>query len=265
MRRLALAALSAVVLSTPAFACGHSGLHVGVGPLYLGIGHYHPCPAAVAVVPVPPLPAPPALPVAVIPVPVPEPMAMVEIEPPLPPPPMVVAPVVIPAPVVVPVPPPPPVVAAPIVVAPPDEPQRLAVKWMPGFSAPVAIGDSFGVGQPTLGQSFGIEYRLSHYFALRGDLEMRSGARSFDVPGLKFSILPHSRLRPFVSGGLALGQSAADPNNGLSIGFVGAAGLDLILFKYLFVTGEVRYRNFPADCCSLPRISGLVGIGASFF
>ena len=52
---------------------------------------------------------------------------------------------------------------------------RLAVKWMPGLSTSVAW-DKMGFGAPTLGQNFGLEYRLSHYVALRADLEMRSGA-----------------------------------------------------------------------------------------
>jgi hypothetical protein len=264
MGRLAIAAVGAVLLSAPAFACGSHGVNIGIGPLYLSIGHYHPCEETVVVAPqVVVMPAPPMVvappPVLAVPVPM-----MVDPED-MPPPPMVVAPVVV-APVVVapPMPPAPPVVvAAPIVAVPVDEPQRVAVKWMPGFSAPIKF-DGLALGEPIIGQNFGIEYRLSHYFALRGDLEMHSGAMSFDVPGLKFALFPHSRVRPFVSGGLALGKNAADPNDGIAVGFVAAAGLDVILFKYLFLTGEVRYRDFPADCCALPRVSGLVGIGASF-
>ncbi len=142
------------------------------------------------------------------------------------------------------------------------EVQRVAVKWTPGFSVPVSFDHGLGVGSPALGQSFGLEYRLTHIFALRADMEMRNDARSFDIPGLKISA-PFSRFRPFVSGGLSLAQSAAAP--GTDIGFVAAAGIDIVLFRHFFITGEARYHAFPADCCSLPRVSGLVGIGASFF
>jgi len=272
MRRLAsaFAVLAGVLLSGSAFACGHHhGVHVGLGPLYLSLGHYHPCEEVVIAPPVAYVPAPMVVVPAPVPVPVPVAVAapVYVAEEPMMPPPMVVAP----APVVVaPVaPPPPPMVAAPVVVAPavvappPDEVQRVAVKWMPGFSAPIDT-DKKALGQPILSQNFGLEYRLSHYWALRGDLEMHSGAMSIDVPGLKFSLLPHSRVRPFASIALSLGKNAADPTDSIAVGFTGAAGLDIILFKYVFLTGEVRYRNYPSDCCSLPRVSGLVGIGAQF-
>jgi hypothetical protein len=271
MRRLALAAVTAVSLSTPAFACGHHGLAIGLGPLYLAVGHAHPCPEVIAAVPVVvPVPVPGPVPM-VMPVPIPAPLPVIVEEEPMVPPPMVVAPapvMVVPAPVVVAAPPPPApaVVVAPPVVAPPppDEPVRLAVKWMPGLSTAVQW-DKMGFGSPTLGQNFGLEYRLSHYVALRADLEMRSGAMNIDVPGLKFSLLPHSRIRPFASGGLSLGKNAADPNNGIAVGFVAGAGLDVMIFRWLFLTGEVRYHSYPAECCSLPRVSGLVGLGAQFF
>jgi hypothetical protein len=225
--------------------------------------------AAVPVVVPVPVPAPVPI---VMPVPIPAPLpVVVEEEEPMMPPPMVVAPapvVVVPAPVVAAPPPPPapPVVVVPVAPPPPPEegPVRLAVKWMPGLSTSVAW-DKMGFGAPTLGQNFGLEYRLSHYVALRADLEMRSGAMNIDVPGLKFSLLPHSRIRPFASGGLSLGKNAADPNNGIAVGFVAGAGLDVMIFRWLFLTGEVRYHSFPAECCSLPRVSGLVGVGAQFF
>jgi hypothetical protein len=278
MHRLAstFAVLAGVLLSSPAFACGHHhGVQVGIGPLYLSLGHYHPCEEVVMAPPVVYVPAP----MVVVPAPVAVAVAtpMYVEEEPMMPPPMVVAP----APMVIAVPPPPAVVVAPVappappmvaapvvvapavVVAPPDEVQRVAVKWMPGFSAPIDT-DKKALGQPIIGQNFGLEYRLSHYWALRGDLEMHSGAMSIDVPGIKFSLLPHSRVRPFASVGLSLGKNAADPTDSIAVGFVGAAGLDIILFKYVFLTGEVRYRNYPSDCCSLPRVSGLVGIGAQF-
>jgi hypothetical protein len=44
-----------------------------------------------------------------------------------------------------------------------------------------------------------------------------------------------------------------------------AAGLDINVFRWLFVTAEARYAVQPGNCCALPRVTGLVGAGVQFF
>src|SRR5258707_636770 len=83
------------------------------------------------------------------------------------------------------------------------------------------------------------------------------GARSWDIPGLKVSLFPESRVHPFGSLSLALNQTDAAANR-VSIGFMAAAGIDITLFRYFFVTAEARYAAVPGNCCALPRVTGLV-------
>ena len=56
-----------------------------------------------------------------------------------------------------------------------------------------------------------------------------------------------------------------DEKNRVSLGIMGAAGLDILVFRWLFVTAEARYAVQPGNCCALPRVTGLVGAGVQFF
>lgn len=270
LRTRLLAAFAVVFTSAPAFAC-HRHLFF-----------WHGCretPApAVAVAPmVVPLPVPHVVPVPVV-LAAPPPPRVVYVqaeEAPLPPPPMVVAPVVVapappppPAPVVV-VQPRPVVAAAPVVVAqpqlPPEEPvKRIALKYAPGISA-VLDTEAKEFGPASFTNSIGAEFRLSRYFALRGDVELRQGSRSWQIPGLKVSLFPSSRVHPFASASLMINQVDNAPANRVSLGFMAAAGLDITVFRWLFLTAEARYQVQPGNCCALPRVAGLVGVGVQFF
>lgn len=195
-------------------------------------------------------------------------------EAPMPPPPLVVAqPVYVapppPPPVVYIAPRPAPVVAAPVVVAQPVQQEeegvkRVAVKYAPGISA-VLDTQAKELGPASFVNSIGAEFRLSRYFALRGDAEFRSGARTWNIPGLKVSLFPNSRVHPFASASLAINQVDGAPANRVSLGLMGAAGLDITVFRWLFVTAEARYAVQPGNCCALPRVTGLVGVGVQFF
>lgn len=258
------AAAVVVLTSAPAFAC-HRHLFFR--------HHCRDTVPAVAFAPlVVPLPIPHVVPV---PVPVyvaPAPPPVVYVQDDFPPPPMVVAQPMVVVPVA-PLPPPPPVAPAPVVVAPvvvaqlppQEEPfKRVAVKYQPGLSA-VLDTQAKEFGPPSFSNNFGAEFRISRYFALRGDVELRSGARSWQIPGLKVSLFPNSRVHPFASASLAINQVDGVPANRVSLGLVGAVGLDITIFRWLFVTAEARYAVQPGNCCALPRVTGLVGAGVQFF
>jgi hypothetical protein len=266
-----LAAALVVLTSAPAFACHR----------HLFFWHHcnEPLIGAQVAVPVP-LPLPPIVPMMMaVPVPVPVYVAQVE---PMPPPPMVVAPEpmyaplppvvpepVAPAPVyVAPAPAPvymapaPVVIAAPVVVTHEETVARLAAKWMPGLSAPLSWEDR-QIGPSSFTNNFGVEARINNYFAIRGDLEIRNGARNWDIPGIKVAAFPFHRVHPFASLSLAINQADSVPNK-VSLGFMAAAGFDITLFKYFFITAEARYSAVPGNCCALPRVTGLIGVGVQF-
>ncbi|MBK7865481.1 MAG: hypothetical protein IPJ65_44160 [Archangiaceae bacterium] len=258
-RKSLLAALTVVFTSAPAFAC-HRHLFF-----------WHHCQETVVAV------APPIIP---IPIPIPAPVyvaqapVQVYVQGDMPPPPMVVAePVYVappPAPAPVVVARPVAVVPAPVVVVQPQQPKeeepgyaRLAVKWAPGLSA-VVDTQAKAFGPASFAQNFGLEFRLSRYFALRGDLELRSGARSWDIPGIKVSLFPSSRVHPFASASLSINQVDGQPANRVSLGFMAAAGLDITVWRWFFLSAEARYNTIPGNCCALPRVTGLVGAGVQF-
>lgn len=260
-----LAAAVVLLTSAPAFAHCHRHLFFW--------HHCNETPAVqVAVAPVfVPLPVP-----HVVPVPVPAQVYVADSD--FPPPPMVDAePVYAPPPA----PPQPPVVyvapaprpvvvATPVVAAQPvqkeEEPslKRLAVKWAPGITA-VLDSEAKELGPASFANNFGAEFRITRYFALRADLELRSGARSWEIPGLKVSLFPSSRIHPFASASLSINQADGQPANKVSLGIMGAVGLDLTIWNWLFVTAEARYNTVPGNCCALPRVTGLVGAGVQFF
>jgi hypothetical protein len=280
-----LAAAVVVLSSAPAFACHR----------HLFFWHHCNEPLIAAVpVPMPPvIPIPIPMPVAVAapmyvaePMPMPQPpMVVAQAAPALPygytelppvvgepvavspapvyaaPGPVYVTPVPV-APIVVAPPPAPVVVAAPMVVTHEETVQRLAAKWMPGISAPVSWEDR-AIGPGSFTNNIGVEARINRYFAVRGDLELRNGVRNWDIPGIKLSAFPGHRVHPFASISLSITQADATPGK-VSLGYMAAAGLDITLFRYFFITGEVRYSDVPGNCCALPRVTGLVGAGVQF-
>lgn len=140
----------------------------------------------------------------------------------------------------------------------------ISVRYAPGISAPVSIDEkSFGVGPAAWVHSPGVEVRISRYFSIRADAEIRNGARTWQIPGIKLSAMPHARVHPWISLSVALHQVDSAPGR-VSIGLMKAAGLDFTIFKYFFLSGEVRVSYVPGDCCGLPRVSGLFGGGVQF-
>lgn len=192
------------------------------------------------------------------------------------PPPMVEAPapvVVAPAPVVVQPP-------APVVVQPPqqvvtrtvaapqvDRPALLGLKYTPGFSGVFATSPgTIGFTGARFTHSAGLEARLSRWFALRSDVELRDGSRSFDVIGAKVWLAGAEwTAKPYLSASLSGTFADARPN-ALTVGVVGAGGLDVFFGKHFFLEAEVRYRVLPSSCCSdVPQLTGVAGAGVAFF
>ena len=252
-----LAVLSIVGVSAPAFACYNGtsrGVGIQLGSVFFGFSkHRHgPCPAVVVQAVPQPLP-----PVAYYTQPQPV---------------VVAAPVVYSAPPMVYAAPAPVVVAAaPAVqarVAPPadDRPGFLALKYMPGVSSNISgTGGDMGLSTPAFAHSPGVELRLTRWFSLRSDLEFRKEGRTWDMLGVKLSLLPNSPVKPYASVSFSGNENYANPGK-YSFGFAGAGGLDVMLGKHFFLEAEVRYRMTPGSCCSeVPALTGLVGAGVAFF
>ena len=141
---------------------------------------------------------------------------------------------------------------------------RISVRYAPGISAPVSFDDQrFGVGPAAWIHSPGVEVRISRYFSIRADAELRDGAQTWLIPGIKLSAMPHARVHPWISLSAALHRVDAAPGR-VAVGLMKAVGLDFTVFKYFFLSGEVRVSVVPGDCCSLPRVSGLFGAGVQF-
>lgn len=179
---------------------------------------------------------------------------------PLPPPPIVFA---APQPVYA----SPPVVVAPAPPRPPkdDRPALIALKYAPGASAAVDWGS--GAGSFGITHSVGLEVRLSRWFALRSDFEMRPEGRSWDMIGLKVWLFPPWALRPYGSVSLAGSEAYAAPGK-YQLGVSAAAGADLFFGKHFFLEAEARYRVSPGagECCrEVPHLSVLIGGGVAFF
>lgn len=170
-----------------------------------------------------------------------------------------------------PAPPPPPPPAA-VVIAQPAPVERaarvpaLALKWAPlgtSLISPTRVPETGLIGSA---RSFGLEYRWSEHLALRGDLEYGELGTVWDLPGLKVSLFPHSKLRPYLSGGLSARSMERDSQRSLHVGGVAAAGVDLYLGRRLFIEAEARYRVMPGNCCGeLHQWTGLVGAGLALF
>lgn len=185
------------------------------------------------------------------------------------PPPVVVAPAPVvvqqPAPVVV--QPPQPVVTRTVTVAQPERPALIGLKYTPGLSGVfTSTSSSVGLAGARFTHSIGLEARLSRWFALRSDAELRNGSRSFDVIGAKVWLAGADwSVKPYLSASLSGSVSDSRPN-ALVVGVVGAGGVDVFFGKHFFLEGEVRYRVLPDSCCSdVPQLTGVVGAGVAFF
>ncbi len=169
---------------------------------------------------------------------------------------------------------PPPVVVAPapVVVARPqrheDEgPSRFGIKYLPGISTAIGFANGPQTGAIGFGQSLGLELRLSRWFALRSDYELRPEGRSWDMLGLKVWLIPSWVIKPYASVSVAGSESYSAPGK-FQLGVSAAVGADLMLGRHFFIEAEARYRVSPGqgDCCrEVPHLTALVGGGVAFF
>jgi hypothetical protein len=95
----------------------------------------------------------------------------------------------------------PPVVQAKAAPPPPDDrPNFLALKYMPGVSSNITTSNGdMSFGGPTFAHSPGVELRLTRWLSLRSDLEFRKEGRTWDMLGVKLSLLPNSPVKPYAS------------------------------------------------------------------
>lgn len=261
-----VAVLSAVGVATPALAHCHKGIGIQIGGIFIGgYKHRRHCHDVVYV---------PAAPVVQAPVVV-QPQVYAEPVYAPPPPPMVVAQPVYQQPVYQqPVYSPPPIVYAQppaVVVQKPqpvkdDRPGLLAIKYMPGVSTAVAAPDGqVQFGDPAFAHSPGVEVRLTRWLSLRSDLEFRKDSRTWDMLGVKLSLLPRSFIKPYASVSFSGNENLSNPGK-FSFGFAGAAGVDVMFGKHFFLEAEARYRMTPGSCCAeVPTLTGVVGGGVAFF
>lgn len=283
-----------VAVAAPVLACEHghdhtSGVSVNIGPLQLlGVRVHTPCHDLVVPVPVlapavaeaEALPEPPVVVAQPTVIYAPPP---VYVSPPArrvayySPPPMVAGPpvVMVTPPVVIPAAPLPVASPQPIIVAAPpapepapERPSIVALKYTPGASAGVNWGSSTqagGLSGVAFSQTFGLEFRVARWLAIRGDVEFRKGGHSYDPFGLKVWVAPGAVLRPYLSASLSASDSSNNPGR-LAVGIVGATGLDLMLGRHFFFEAEVRYRLIPGTCCrDVPQLTGVLGAGVAFF
>jgi hypothetical protein len=250
-----IAVMTAVGMATPALAHCRKGIGIQLGSVFIGASKLRRNCQEVMVVPAP---------VVVQAAPVVE-----YSQPPIvyAPPPVVVAP-----PPVVRYSNPPLVYAQPQVVVQAPAPKReerpgfLAIKYMPGVSSNVsAPGGDVQFSTPNFAHSPGIELRLTRWLSLRSDLEFRMEGRTWDMLGVKLSLLPRSPVKPYISASFSGNENLANPGK-YSFGFAGAAGLDVMIGKYFFLEAEARYRMTPGSCCSeVPALTGVIGGGVAFF
>lgn len=196
----------------------------------------------------------------------------------MPPPPLVSAPpvVVTPPPVVVQAPPspapaPPAVVTRPARPVEPERPALIGVKYQPGFSGLFTSSSTdssatVGFAQGRFVHGVGLEARLSRWFALRSDVELRTESRSYDVIGAKVWLAGADwKVKPFLSASLSGSEHDLRPN-ALAIGLVGSGGVDVFFGRHFFLTAEAKVRASPGGCCNEgPRVTVGAGAGVAFF
>jgi hypothetical protein len=147
-----------------------------------------------------------------------------------------------------------------------DKPSLLAIKYAPGASSPVAWATQPEFGGFGFAHSVGLELRLSRWFALRSDFEMRNTGRSWDMLGLKVWLIPSWALKPYASVSVSGSEANSFPGK-FQLGMSAALGVDLMIGKHFFIEAEARYRVSPtSECCrEVPTLTGLVGGGVAFF
>jgi hypothetical protein len=185
------------------------------------------------------------------------------------PPPLVAAPppvVMAPPPVVVAPVPAPQVVARPPAPREPERPALIGIKYQPGFSGLLtSTPRSVGFSEGRFAHGVGLEARLSRWFALRSDVELRADSRSYDVIGAKLWLAGADwRVKPFLSASLSGTEHDLRPN-ALAIGVVGSGGVDVFFGRHFFLTAEVKVRATPDGCCSVPQVTASAGAGVAFF
>lgn len=271
MPRLTRAALvAALVLAPSVFACTYTAK----GKVYVpGVRAYRfrivnaPCPE---VAPPPQVYVAAAPPPVYVPVPMPPPAyAPAPVAPPVyvpspMPPPTYYSPAPLPPPTYVPA----PVVVAQAPVRHEDEgPSHFGIKYMPGISTAVGFANGPQTGTVGFSQSLGLELRLSRWFALRSDYELRPEGRSWDMLGLKVWLIPSWVIKPYASASVAGSESYNLPGK-FQLGLSAAVGADLMIGRHFFIEAEARYRVSPGvgDCCrEVPHLTALVGGGVAFF
>jgi len=186
------------------------------------------------------------------------------------PPPMVqAAPVYVapPPPVVVVQPQPPRVVTRTVTAPAVERPALIGIKYTPGLSGIfTSSAGAVGFSGARFTHSAGLEARLSRWFALRSDVELRNDSRSFDVIGAKVWLAGADwAVKPYLSASLS-GTMVDSRPNALTVGVVGAGGVNVFFGKHFFLEAEVRYRALPGSCCTeVPQVTGVVGAGVAFF
>jgi hypothetical protein len=164
--------------------------------------------------------------------------------------------------------PPPQVVTRAPAPREPERPALIGVKYQPGFtglltSSPGSVGFSEG----RFVHGVGLEARLSRWFALRSDVELRPDSRSYDIIGAKLWLAGADwKVKPFLSASLSGSEFDLRPN-ALAIGVVGAGGVDFFFGRHFFLTAEVKVRALPGNgCCTeVPRVTASAGAGVAFF
>ena len=131
----------------------------------------------------------------------------------------------------------------------PERPALIGIKYTPCMSGVfTATGNSVGFSGARFTHSAGLEARLSRWFALRSDVELRNDSRSFDVIGAKVWLAGGDwKVKPYLSASLS-GTMADSRPNALTVGVVGAGGVDVFFGKHFFLEAEVRYRALPGNC-----------------
>jgi hypothetical protein len=120
------------------------------------------------------------------------------------------------------------------------------------------------VGPSSFINSLGFEFRFWRMLGVRADVELRSAERVWSE-GFKVTPFPWWRVRPFASASLTLHESGLQSLRTPAIGFMAALGVDVTVFRHVFVTAEARYDALPGNCCALPRLSGLIGAGVQWW
>jgi hypothetical protein len=131
----------------------------------------------------------------------------------------------------------------------------------PRFAFFASVGAQGDFPQPSSETSLtnikaGFEYRLpSPYFLLRADISANPHVVWLDPVSLKLSPFPSWWVRPYVS----VGPTVAFLNS-VSPGLVVASGLDITLWRHLFLETEIEGRVISG----MTQVAGTAGFGYAF-